>query len=208
MLDAPETRELSCPTCGTIADPGGSVVFCRKCGTQVAPRSPGARPFVLDSNACDVIVDTPAVAQAVVEACSAGRIELLMTHVQYDELMEDEKRRERTLGLPLVVTPTYGVVVGTSKVGMAQLAEPDDIEAFRSPGGGHTADALIASTARYRGAVLVTNDKRLRNFAQRQSIEVWSPVEFVEFVARSDRIQRDPAASPCSPNGGTLPGRA
>ncbi len=121
---------------------------------------------------------------AVSAACNDGTIELLMTHIQQDQLLAipNDSLRSRVLTIPFVIAPTYGVVLGTSKNGLARWGEAEKIEAIRSPSGGHTEDALLAVTAQYDGATLVTNDKRLRNFAKRADIPVWSPPQFCEFI--------------------------
>jgi predicted nucleic acid-binding protein len=172
----------TCPFCGSAIDDAPNVRPCPECASPVVPRSPNAKVFLLDSNAYDPIVDSPDLERLVIAACAAGKIELLLTHVQQDELMDDETRRNRTLALPSVLVPTYGFVVNASKLGLAQLGEPENINAIRSPTGGHTHDALLASTAQHHGAILVTNDDRLRNFALRQGIEAWRSADFERYV--------------------------
>jgi hypothetical protein len=122
------------------------------------------------------------VAELVTTACGAGKIELLQTHLQRDELMRDETRRTRTLVLPCVFVPTYGVVFGTSRPGLAQFGEAEKLDAIRSESGGHTNDALIAATAQHHGATLVTDDHRLTNRAKSKGITVWTSAEFIEDV--------------------------
>ncbi len=75
---------------------------------------------------------------------------------------------------------TYGAVLGTSRLGLARYGETERVEAIRSPSGRHTNDALIATTAQGEGAVLVTEERRLRNRARREGIEVWSAAELIE----------------------------
>jgi predicted nucleic acid-binding protein len=171
-----------CRSCSHAFDSGGRLVMCPKCGAQVVPRSATARSFLLDSNAYDPIVDDPDVANLVTRACNAGTIELLDTHIQNDELMNDGKRRDRTLALPAVHVPTWGFVLGTSRLGLAQFGEGEVIDAMRSPSNGHTNDALLAATAEHHGATLVTGDRRLTNVARARGIEVWEPAAFIEYV--------------------------
>lgn len=76
--DDEEWPTLTCPSCQDVFPyPGGNVVVCDRCGAQVQPRSPGAGPFLLDSNAYDPLVGDSEVWQLAVEACRSGRIELL-----------------------------------------------------------------------------------------------------------------------------------
>jgi hypothetical protein len=121
---------------------------------------------------------------AVTEAFNVGTIELLMTHIQQDELfaMQDHEKRSRIFTIPYVITPTYGMVLGTSKPGLARFGEAAKLDAIRSPVGGHTNDALITTTAQYEGATLVTNDKRLGRFARQVGIAVWDAETFCVHV--------------------------
>lgn len=176
--------DVTCPSCGAVfSHPGGSLVFCPECESQALPRSVGARKFVLDTNVYDALCagETDG---AVSAACNSGTIELLMTHIQKDELdaMGDGEKLRRVFAIPFVIAPTYGVVLGTSKNGLSRFGEPEKVDAIRSPSGGHTNDALIATTAQYEGATLVTNERRLRNFATRQGIVVWDADEFCALV--------------------------
>jgi hypothetical protein len=98
-------------------------------------------------------------------------------HPEQGRVVDGEAQRD--LQQPLLVPaprcpPTYGAVFGVSKFGLARFGEANLIEAIRSPGGGHTEDSLIAHTARYEAAILVTGDRRLTSFARREAIEVWS----------------------------------
>jgi predicted nucleic acid-binding protein len=96
-----------------------------------------------------------------------------------DELMGDPEKRRRTLAIPATITETYGLVLGVSRLGLARFGEPHELDAIDSAGRNHRKDALLAVTARHENAVLVTDDRRLRNFASREGIEVWSSVRFI-----------------------------
>jgi predicted nucleic acid-binding protein len=63
--------------------------------------------------------------------------------------------------IPFVVAQTYGFVLDVSKMGLARFGESELRESVRSPEGNHTEDALLATTAKYEDAVLVTEDRRL-----------------------------------------------
>jgi hypothetical protein len=84
--------------------------------------------------------------------------------------------------IPFVITPTYGLVLGLSKVGLARFGEPERVAAIDSAVGNHTEDALLATTAAYEEAVLVTEDHRLRSKAIAEAGEVWWPQEFVDYI--------------------------
>jgi predicted nucleic acid-binding protein len=74
-----------------------------------------------------------------------------------------------------VDVPTYGFVLDVSRLGMARLEEPAPIKAIRAGNWEkHTKDALIAATAQYEGLILVTEERRLTNFARRElKLTVW-----------------------------------
>jgi predicted nucleic acid-binding protein len=177
--------DLTCLSCGDVfAYPGSALFVCTRCGCQVQPRSPEARSFLLDSNAYDPLVDDPEARALVLAACEEGHVELLMTHVQWDELGEiaDATRRNAAASIPFVIVSTYGMILGLSRVGLARLGERHEIEAIRNSRHKHSRDALLATTAHRHGAVLVTNDRRLERFARRHAIEVWSSNEFLDYL--------------------------
>lgn len=184
-MSADVRRSLVCPSCGEVFGyPGSGLFVCTRCGTQVQPRSPEAKLFLLDSNAYDPIADDPEARCLATAACQQGRVELLMTHVQWDELCKIAEAAKRTLvaTIPFVIVATYGLIIGTSRVGLARLGEQDKTEAIRNYKDKHSRDALLATTALMEGAVLVTNDRRLTNFARRESVDVWSSGDFVKYL--------------------------
>jgi hypothetical protein len=76
------------------------------------------RRFLIDPNVYDLLVATPETQQRVIEACLDGVIELLMTHVQVDELvaMPDRAKSGRALAIPFTQVPTYGIVIALATV--------------------------------------------------------------------------------------------
>ena len=160
--------------------------MCLRCGAQVLPaRQPDAMTLLLDSNVYDAIYDADAVA-LVAALCVAGKIELLMTHVQHEELLgiPDAEKRVAIATIPFVIAPTYGFIFGVSKMGLARFGEPAKIDAIeKRVRRRHTNDALIAVTAEYESATLVTDDARLSNFAARAGIVVWASERFLQVVA-------------------------
>lgn len=159
-------------------------VVCVGCGAQVSPRSPGAELFLLDSNAYDQLEADSEALRALKSACMTGRIELLMTHVQWDELgrIPDVERRDRIANIPFVVVATYGMILGVSRVGLARVGEAGPIETARNGSLKHDHDALLASTAQHEGATLVTVDRRLTARAQVLRLESWSNARFLEHL--------------------------
>lgn len=152
--------------------------------------------FLLDNHVYDVLVETPERAHLVAALHGTHEIELLMTHIQVEEISANPRTlvdaigqlelrvADVVLGLPYTVCETYGMVLDVSQVGLARFGEPDLLDAVDSERGNHTHDALLASTARYENAVLVTNDRRLTNRAPSIGVKVWSVERFVAYVDR------------------------
>jgi hypothetical protein len=62
------------------------------------------RRAVLDSNAIDPLIDLPGAYEAVRTAIDAGRVELLFTHVNIDELAAVPDLRARDRGVEVLTT--------------------------------------------------------------------------------------------------------
>lgn len=101
----------------------------------------------------DLIVEDAEFIAVVSRWTEAGRLEILTTHVQEDELsrIPDPQKAGAVAGITRTVVPTGGFVLNFSRLDMGRLAAPGLIEALRGIGNTHTADALIAATARYEG---------------------------------------------------------
>jgi len=75
----------------------------------------------------DKIADEPGAAALVGRLVEHRVIELLVTHVQMDQIaaIPDEGRRKQLLrAIPCRVVPTHGVLYGVSKYGMARYTSP------------------------------------------------------------------------------------
>jgi|GEM_PF-3211941 PIN domain. len=154
------------------------------------PRRIASVWLIVDSNGYDVLVETPEIQRAATKAHDSGRVTFAMTHIQYDELVNIPEhkaaKRAAILEIPFVFTPTYGLVVGISRIGYARVVgDSNEVDRYRSPNRKHTNDALLAATATFEHAILVTNDDRLTNFATRDRVEVWSPQRLVAFLTSS-----------------------
>lgn len=150
-----------------------------------AQATPNPWRVVLDSMVLDLIVADPGVVALIEQLSTDGRLEILTTHVQEDELREirDEGKAAAVRRVPRNPTPTAGVVLDFSRLGMARLAPAEPIEAVRGVGTSHTADALIAATAAWEGVGLVTEDRRLGKRATAIGVQVFSFDEFAERLA-------------------------
>ncbi|XVQ86471.1 hypothetical protein ACQP2K_03280 [Microbispora siamensis] len=145
---------------------------------------------VLDSNAVDPLIDIPGAVESVRSAIDRGELEVLYTHVTIDELATtpDLDRRQRLI---LVIAeigtlvPTGGFALGFSRLDHGRLMADEDVPVFQALTSGsvdHTRDALIASTARFEGCTLVTNEKRLSARAREQGIEVLTSEQLLRAI--------------------------
>jgi predicted nucleic acid-binding protein len=143
----------------------------------------------LDANAVDGIADDVDRFEAVRQAVTGGRLELLWTHVTIDELaaIPDSSRRARLLTIAASMAklvPTGAFVTEFSRVDFARLFDDvETFEAFRLGNVKHTRDALVAATAAYEGAAVVTDDVGLRNRATARGLRVLSSAELVAEVS-------------------------
>jgi hypothetical protein len=79
--------------------------------------------FLIDTQIFDRIVENAATMELVQRLVDGGKIEVISTHVQRDELanIADAARGERANRVPTTDVPTYGSVVDVSRLGMARL---------------------------------------------------------------------------------------
>lgn len=143
---------------------------------------------VLDANAVDPLVDQAGAYETLSRAVAEGRLEALYTHVTLDELAEvPDLERRRRLILALVglgrLVPTGAFVVGFSRLGHGRLVDDAEaLESFRSGNLKHTADALIAATAAFESAALVTADKRLSGRARDRGLRVLAMTDLLALL--------------------------
>ncbi|MET9414711.1 hypothetical protein ABZY03_11090 [Streptomyces klenkii] len=136
------------------------------------------RRFVLDSNAIDPIADTPGAYEATRAAIDDGKIELLITHVNIDELAAIPDLDRRSFLLLLLcdlgtLVPTGAAALDYSRLDFCRFHDDVEVtEALRSGSIDHTRDALIAVTADFERCALVTNENRLTNRSRDRGIEV------------------------------------
>jgi len=127
------------------------------------------------------------------EAVEEGRLELIVTHVQIDEVSATPDDAKRRLLLELAHetnADTAGFVIGVSKLDMAAIGTDEEnrlIEDVTAGNTRHAEDALLLSTAKRDGAVLVTNERRLANRCRTEGVPASTPEEFLERVAEEGR---------------------
>ena len=138
------------------------------------------RRVVIDSCAVDPFVDIRGAYEAARQAIDAGRLEILYTPVTIEELgnVQDPRKRAellsalKKLGRPVL---TAGFIVGVSRLGQGRLsneANANAIKAMQVGNIGNSRDALVAITALFEQCALLTQEKKLRNRASAQGIEV------------------------------------
>jgi hypothetical protein len=140
---------------------------------------------MLDSNIFDRIIESPGLVERLQSLRAAGLLDLIVTHVQEDELAgaPDAKRRAYP-PVPRRVVKTSVAVLGVSRLGKARLGEGQagglDFGVLAGPNSTHVKDAVIALSAAGEVDVLVTSDERLANRvkAEAQELRVWTFEEF------------------------------
>jgi hypothetical protein len=135
--------------------PRQRVAHAQHCGVPF----PDMRRAVLDSNAIDPLIDLVGAYETLRAAVDDGRLRLLFTHVNIDELavVSDAERRSRLL-LAMVdlgqLVPTGACVADVSRCDFARLVEDvDAVEALRSGNIDHTRDALSRPLRSLRSAL-------------------------------------------------------
>lgn len=145
-----------------------------RCINEIFGKLYGRVPLrlMIDSMIFDKLIEDQRVLRALKELTEEGRVEVLVTHVQHDQLRAtpDSQKRRRLLEVAGKVVPTHGVVVGVSGIGEARLADDQAMSVLRGVGERgqgrarrrHMIDALIAATAEKEADLIVTDDQKLR----------------------------------------------
>ncbi len=140
-----------------------------------------------------------AVAAQIGDAVDRREVEVLVTHVQVDELARDPDVEGCSLNLiallrcraRLIETGLF--VIGLSRLDLARLSDQEDVSAFdRHLGEGvrreqHIEDATIASTAAQLGATLVSENTkdRARTLRGHPELRVIHVAQFLDEVGGS-----------------------
>ena len=130
---------------------------------------PSVQKIMLDTNQYDRVVAAPKTYDRLLRLLSEGKIELLTTHIQRDEIMAVEEpgkkaQLEALLALARLIA-TRGAIFDLSRFDLARFGDNEDhslIEHIRGSGWKtKSKDALIAATAAKDADVFVTDDKSL-----------------------------------------------
>ena len=152
---------------------------------------PPQKRIMLDSNVHDLIVADQQVKAAILKRIAGGRLKLISTHVQRDELsLAPAQKRDALLAIYELsdVAQTTGAVWDVSRWDQSTYGSDEvnaSIEALMGGNPNHAEDALIAASASGEADVLVTNETRLssKNLRAGFGVEVWSWGQFVTWLA-------------------------
>ena len=148
------------------------------------------KKLMLDTQIYDLIVTIHGLVERINCLTAEGKITLLCTHIQNDELtnIPDQRKRAEVSRIKRQQVTTAGAVYGTSKYGAATYGDGSlsgvSLHQIRSKSKKHIRDALIATTAARDADVLVTEDRRLakRVRSTTASCQVWSFKDFKTYI--------------------------
>ena len=156
---------------------------------------------MLDSNIFDEIIKTPGLAGQLRSLTASGRLDIVVTHVQEDELagIQAAEKRRAIQQVPRRSIPTAVFVLDVSRLGQARLGEGHEggleYDTLDGENPKRVRDAVIALTAAAEAEdveAFVTVDDRLarRVSAKAKTLKVWN---FTEFRLRvtSDELSSD-----------------
>ena len=136
---------------------------------------------MLDSNVVDKLLADEDLLASILAAVAAGRLGIVVTHVQRDELaaVSAGERRMRLLEVLERVAPasvaTAGFVLDLSRLDHARLFDDDGASRHRGFVGSsqrRAKDALILATAEAEGLPVVTCESKARNLRR---FRAWFP---------------------------------
>jgi hypothetical protein len=143
--------------------------------------------IMLDANEYDKLLEHPDSYDKLLGLLAEGKIELLSTHIQRDEILATpdpaKKARLEALLTHVRMIETRGVVVDLSRVGLARLGSDEEHRIIYHVR--HRKDGLIAATATSDADTLVTDDKR---FAKRLNKYPGGRCEVIDFTELERRL--------------------
>lgn len=154
--------------------------------------TPGVLKLMLDTNIADDLLVRLLLLPTLRAAVESGRIELLVTHLQIDEVMEipdiKSERRDALVNvlasLPARRVDTYGDVMGRTRMGYGMMASGEHSLLYNELINGnirHQEDALIVLTAAYLWAHVVSNNtKDMPRMAKRVGIHSYTTRELLD----------------------------
>jgi predicted nucleic acid-binding protein len=141
---------------------------------------------MLDTNIFDRIIAISGFAGHLRSLTAGGGIDIVVTHVQEDELagIQDAEKRRAIQQVPRRLVPTVVFVLDISRLGDARLGGGHEggleYDALHGENPKRVRDAVIALTAAAEVDAFVTEDSQLaRNVrARAEKLEVWDFAEF------------------------------
>lgn len=141
--------------------------------------------IMLDTMIYDLIHATPGMEESLNRLISEGRLTILCTHIQEDQIAKISNKKNKNLVMEtfenIIKTKvkTSGAIHGRSKYGQSTYGDGRDsgvrTKDIISPSGQHSDDALIATTAAQHADILVTEEKRFQSRMKRlsSSCKIW-----------------------------------
>jgi rRNA-processing protein FCF1 len=154
--------------------------------------------ILLDTHVVDALSADVGLLEQLRTAVEQGHLSVMITHLQIDEVIAIPENHERAAHrealvnvlaqLPAERIPTYGFVVGRSRIENARITDDVGsafIERLRDGNLRHTVDAVLIATAWRDDAVFVTNDRRARRVARSNGVEALSVHELRHHLAQA-----------------------
>jgi predicted nucleic acid-binding protein len=146
---------------------------------------------MFDTMGYDRLSQDEATRRKLMEMIEEGKVVLLTTHIQRDEIMamNDEAKKSKLLQLlkHAQFIATRGAVYGLSRYGQSRYGSDEDhtiIERIRGKRRDRdTEDSLIAATASGEADTLVTDDHRFTNRLTKVDVKC-EVIDYVEFKRR------------------------
>ena len=150
---------------------------------------------MIDSNVYDEIVAVPGLTSTLRRLIDEGDLELVVCHVQEDEIhaTSDGVKRETLMTTPVSrIVHSSVFVLAVSRLGKARLGEERQgdlsYERLAGPNRRHARDAAIALTAAYEVDALVTQEHRLQSQLASKALPVWTFDDFHKWVVSADGL--------------------
>jgi len=148
--------------------------------------------IMLDTNQYDRLLTAPETCDRFLKLLSDGKMELLTTHIQRDEIsaIDDVEKRVR---LEAILTHarligTRGAIFDISRWGLARFGDEEDHRLIEHIRGGawerKSEDALVAATAAKDADLFVTDDKPLTHRLKSYPGMKCELINFEEFEKR------------------------
>jgi len=157
---------------------------------------PSMQKIMLDTNQYDRLLDAPETYDKLLELQSEGKIKLLATHIQKDEILAidnlSRRRRLEALLAHACLIGTRGAILDVSRFDLAKFGDDKDralIEHIRGDAWERESeDALIVATAAKDADIFVTDDRPLTRRLKRYPSLRCEVIDFEEFRRQLSRI--------------------